>query len=351
MEQLEDLRKADPAADVDRISPLPIPGDPDPGPALAALDQAIALAEARLDQLRAARAHVDALLSVRLQPALPGIDVEGEVDQGVDVSAEVEESLSQAERFGRRLARLGVSGLSADPDDEPPPADEPIDAGVTEDDDATVEAEAPATEPQADPPEGEGSAPAPDTSTDPPADPAGATRLSPRQERRDRKREERERRDAQRAKSDHAKRDEQVLAYIVEHPGTNGSDVARALEFHQSQVSQITIRLARQDKIKREKVGIHVALFANDGPRPDEMAPSDDDGAKTGLERQVLEACRERPMTLGGLAVKLKVRQDRLADVCAGLVRREPPVLVRIHKPGEAQARFRPARGKGSADG
>jgi hypothetical protein len=371
MEQpAEDLTKeaVDPSAGVDRIAPLPTPGDPDPGPALAAVDLAIALAEARVDQLRAARRQLAALLSVRLQPTLPGI-FSGQGDE-----AEVA-SLSPAEQFGRRLARMARD--DSDPDDDAPPDDEePIAAGVTEDDGATVEPEAPAAESQADPPEGEGSAPAPDTSTEPASDPppapdpppgmGGAAAVadhvaknpptSPRTARRARKLKARTARDEgarEARKAESMDRDARVLAHVVEHPGATGVEVAEALDLTQPAVSAIAARLLRQRKISRKKDGRAKRLYPRGDERaaPDEIAPSDDDGCKTRLERDVLEACREHPMTRGGLAVKLKVRQDMIAEVCAGMCRREPPVLVRIHKIGEAQARFRPAREKGSVDG
>jgi hypothetical protein len=316
----------------------------DPAPAYAVIAAQIDFHEKRLAALRELRDHVEEVLGVpRIEPVIgwaPGAGL----------------GVSPATEFGKRLSELARGEGGGDPDALPDDVEEtgfrdgagPTGEGEPPPDGATVEE--PGAEPgdePANPPQEPAQEPPPASDPSPPARPTPAP-ASPRSERRARKQAARVERDEgarEGRKAESMERDERVLAFITEHPGATGTEVAEALSLRQSDVSQISIRLNRQQKISRRKEGRVKRLFpaGHEGAKPDEIAPSDEDGCKTRLERQILEAVRERPLTLGGLAVKLKMRQHVIAEVCAGMVRRKPPVLIRLHKIGEAQARFRPA--------
>lgn len=308
------MPEAEAAADVDRIDPLPIPADPDPGPALAALDQAIALTEARLDQLRAARARVDALLSVRLQPALPGIfskrtrvTIDGEIGDREDVEGAVRAEIGQV--------------LAGDPGDDLPPDEPP----------ATVEPEAPAAESQADPPEGEGSAPAPDTSTEPPPDPPPA---SPRAVRRARKRGERQEHD-DRVRERRAKIREALAGGPL-----NQGELAGRIGMSSTRLKRF---MEKMDDVAAEPLdpgnprrGVLWRLREEAAPAP---PPAPEPIEPDAVDEAILAALAERPQTLAGLAVKLHLRQDEAGSRLARLARGAR--VERFQRSGTAQPMFR----------
>lgn len=79
-----------------------------------------------------------------------------------------------------------------------------------------------------------------------------------------------------------------VLGHVRANPGCSGTDVAAALGAGQPEVSKVLVRLSREGKIRREKDGRGKANY----PAEAEASTADGDGARTGMERSVVEACR-----------------------------------------------------------
>jgi hypothetical protein len=118
---------------------------------------------------------------------------------------------------------------------------------------------------------------------------------------------------------------EAILAYVRETGGAQVKEIAEATGLDPQVVRQQAKNLVSQDSR-----GLRVEILGSGGPtsprlyRPAEsdIAPADGNGARTGLERRVVEAISGVELTESEIAANTEIPEHRVREVLAGLCRR-----------------------------
>jgi hypothetical protein len=129
------------------------------------------------------------------------------------------------------------------------------------------------------------------------------------------------------ARGEAAKEDRRkVLGFVREHGEISYAQAAELLGVSIDTAKKRLVRIARNSELKLE-TGKRPEGAKHGRPpkvyRLEASAPADDDGAKTSVERRVVEAVRRHgPIDKGTLAFRANLSITDLGSVAAGLVRR-----------------------------
>lgn len=121
-----------------------------------------------------------------------------------------------------------------------------------------------------------------------------------------------------------------LVAFIRNHPGCSQAEIRKALDLSAGECSRMVKRLVSDGKLRKEGERSAQRLWTGEAP----LMPEDASGAKTGLERRIVEAIGEGSISAAEVARLAHCSINDAKSVLGGLVNRR--VLTRVGSGGAA---------------